>query len=349
MKKKYKDVRPEKTGWRDIELERLLQAHGIEQPDSFLVTEYDYGKSVAIIEYKDISSDPTPDKRLINYCDMRKNKEYYFTVLFDYEKKNSKFRIKKFIVYSGNSYASDFIESTYSRKSPIEMNELEFIDFLYKIRNNTTSKYYKQAVENYEDWFHVDLTFEQSKNIISSRHRSYAYDVPAADIDSIVCDDNNVPYLFVEYKANHNYGSRTDNGHNHFIAKNISFEKKALSNEAKKKLYNKALIDLGDGCKTSIPVIAVEYNLENKIFSLYAYNETAKRLALGSMYQEEYFKYIKEPSNFSEKEKVKPSHQRICPICGSKLEIAKGKYGEFYGCSAFRTTKCRYTENCKKA
>jgi len=73
---KYKDVRPERTGWRDLKLEALLKEHKMEQPDSFLVTEYNYGKSVAIIEYKDISAEVKPDERLINYCSLRKNKEY---------------------------------------------------------------------------------------------------------------------------------------------------------------------------------------------------------------------------------------------------------------------------------
>lgn len=33
----------------------------------------------------------------------------------------------------------------------------------------------------------------------------------------------------------------------------------------------------------------------------------------------------------------------ICPDCNNKLEIKKGKYGEFVGCSNF--PKCRFTFN----
>jgi len=32
-----------------------------------------------------------------------------------------------------------------------------------------------------------------------------------------------------------------------------------------------------------------------------------------------------------------------CPLCGAPLVRRKGQYGEFYGCSAYRETGCRYT------
>ena len=129
-----KEVRPERTGWRDEALDALLKQHGMEQPDAFLVTEYNYGKSVAIIEYKDIHANPKPDSRLINYCKQRKNKEYYFVILFDYEKKGNLYRITKFLIYAGNTNASKFLKERYSGDSPIVLTELQFIKFLYEIR-----------------------------------------------------------------------------------------------------------------------------------------------------------------------------------------------------------------------
>lgn len=43
------------------------------------------------------------------------------------------------------------------------------------------------------------------------------------------------------------------------------------------------------------------------------------------------------------KEKVVHA-EKVCPRCGSELRRRNGRYGEFFGCSAFPS--CRYTENC---
>lgn len=360
MKETYKEVRKERTGWRDNKLDELLVKHGMEQPNSFLVTEYNYGKSVAVIEYKHISWDSSPDQRLINYCDLRKNREYYFIILFDYEKLKTKptYRMKNFVIRPGNASATEFLKLHYSDQAQVTLTELEFILFLYKIRDNESSKYYKQAVIEYQEWFDLELryspTYDISKNVISARHRTYAYDVPAADIDCIVCDKENVPYLFIEYKANHNFKSSIDHGHNHFISINMSSATNSLNEKAKTKLWNQALIDLGDGCHTPIPVMAVEYNLENKIFSLYAFNTHANDIVtLGTMSQEEYFKYIKEPSNFIKKKaKVKTAKTTksdlTCPRCNKELELKNGKNGKFYGCTGFKINSCRYTKDYKE-
>lgn len=36
-----------------------------------------------------------------------------------------------------------------------------------------------------------------------------------------------------------------------------------------------------------------------------------------------------------------------CPECGGYLVKKKGPYGEFYGCSNYRTTGCKYTRKIK--
>lgn len=339
-----KEVRQERTGWRDKKLDELLKTNHIEQPNSFLVTEYNYGKSVAMIEYKHISESHEINPVLLNYCNGRLNQEYYFIVLFDYEKKNEKYKMNYFCIYPGNSNAVHFIEKYYKITVPC-LNEQEYIKFLYQIRNNVSSPYYQKAMETYEEWFDFEpyhsssseiSASDISKSLISQRHRTYAYDVPAADIDCIVYSKKNNPYLFIEYKANHNYGRPIDRGHNHFIHVNVDQETRSLSKEGNKRLWNKALIDLGDNCKNKIPVILVEYNLEHNIFSIYAMNQTAKEIVrLVDMKQDEYFKYIKDPSNFINKK---------CPLCGHKLELKKGIYGKFYGCSGFKVNHCRYTE-----
>lgn len=350
-----KEVREERTGWRDNKLDAVLVKNRMTQTNSFLVTEYNYGKSVAMIEYKIIGSSIEADERLMKYCDARKNKEFYFVILYDYESMGNMYRITKFIIYPKNKYAIDKYGN-----NPIEVNELGFIDFLYEIRENTSSKYREKAHQEYADWFELNVTFDIDKQVISKRHRSYAYDVPAADIDSMVCDDENNTYLFVEYKENNNFGKSKNNGHNSFVYNNISQKTLSLSEEKSKALNNKAIADLGDGCKEPIPVLAVEYNLEHDIFSLYAFNECAKKnVRLGTMTKEEYFNYIKDPKNFkkedvsmtssgTELDKAELNTEQlighVCPKCGKKLELKTGIYGKFYGCTGFKTNRCRYTE-----
>lgn len=351
----FKEVRTERTGWRDSNLDTELAEHGLTQTNSFLVTEYNYGKSVAIIEYKRIGSNTeAADERLIKYCDARKNKEFYFVILYDYESEGIMYHITKFIIYPKNRHAIEKYGS-----NPIEVNELGFIDFLYEIRENTSSKYREKAHQEYAEWFELNVTFDIDKQVISKRHRSYAYDVPAADIDSMVCDNENNTYLFVEYKENNNFGKSKNNGHNSFVYNNISQKTLSLSEEKSRALNNKAIADLGDGCKEPIPVLAVEYNLEHNIFSLYAFNGCAKEnVHLGTMTKGEYFNYIKEPKNFRKKDaNIIPKSEfdktelnsellngRTCPKCGKKLELKTGIYGKFYGCSGFKINGCRYTQ-----
>ena len=40
--------------------------------------------------------------------------------------------------------------------------------------------------------------------------------------------------------------------------------------------------------------------------------------------------------------------QYTCPQCGGKLVRRKGQYGEFYGCSNYRTNGCKYIRNIVK-
>ncbi|MGN0771741.1 MAG: NERD domain-containing protein [Christensenellales bacterium] len=58
---------------------------------------------------------------------------------------------------------------------------------------------------------------------------------------------------------------------------------------------------------------------------------------------------IKSNSNLSEREHIKNIKKMqdrlavgICPRCGGKLVVRKGKYGEFYGCSNY--PKCKFTK-----
>lgn len=339
MGEALKSVRAERTGWRDSEFDHLLMKYNISQPDSFFVTEYNYGKSVAMIEYKTMGSDTSPNDAIINYTNLRSNHEFYFIVLYDYIKNHDSYCIQKFLIYPSNKAAIEKYGDV-----PIEMNEKEYISFLYDIRDNNKSPYKEKALSEYEPWFQMDSCFEEDKQVISHRHRHYAYDVPAADVDGFMVDKDNIPYLFIEYKANWNVNTDKHHGHNHFIDANMNHDTYKMLDGRKKVLFNKAISDLGDGCKEKIPVIAVEYNLENKIFSLYAFNDTAaETVKLGKMYEEEYFKYICNPDNFRKKNQEQKS-ETICPLCGGKLEKKSGRYGAFLGCDNYRTSGWKYTK-----
>lgn len=324
---KLLEIRQERTNWRDKKLEKLLRSNGIWQPDSFLVTEYNYGKSVAIIDYQYGENKAIPDSRILSYTRLRSNQIYYFIVKFDYILNGCICRMSNFTIYPSNEVAY----RDYGKQSFI-LNEKDFIVFLYKIRNNIKSPYMELALQNYKGEFLLTNNHSSPNQIISHRHRTYAYDVPAADIDSVLFNGN-IPYLFIEYKA------RRNNDHNYFIEHNMDLDKFVLKEKAKKNLYNKAIADLGDGCKNPIPVIAVEYDLEKDIFTLYAFNDIAKdTVQLGSKNKDEYFKYICNHDNFHKK-----TH-KICPVCGGKLILKKGIYGSFLGCENFSTYGCRYTE-----
>jgi len=40
--------------------------------------------------------------------------------------------------------------------------------------------------------------------------------------------------------------------------------------------------------------------------------------------------------------------QFSCPVCGGQLRKKSGPYGEFLGCSNYKTTRCKYTRTLKE-
>ena len=41
--------------------------------------------------------------------------------------------------------------------------------------------------------------------------------------------------------------------------------------------------------------------------------------------------------------------QYACPLCGGRLVRRSGPYGEFFGCSNYKTSGCRYIRNIGKS
>lgn len=265
----FKDVRHERTGWRDTKLIKLHEANKIHMYD-FLVNEYDNGKSVAIINYVRKGTYSGPDWTIIRYCLMRKNKEPYFTVEYDYEFSEDRPIMKGFVVHPENYYAKELYDTK-------EMSELDFIQFLYEIRNRSCTKeeaniLLKNGSKPFSKEYYTD------SDVISFKHRQYGWDVPCVDIDCLLSKGSN-PYLFIEYKqerSDFTIGTR---------------------------LSDIGISDLGQ-CRKEIPVLLVRYNLNGPGTFIIddAFNETGKTIVASwkntPMESEDYFKYILDPSNF---------------------------------------------------
>jgi len=55
--------------------------------------------------------------------------------------------------------------------------------------------------------------------------------------------------------------------------------------------------------------------------------------------------FIKSLSKKVEVAKVVKQDTKECPKCGSELKERDGKFGKFYGCSAY--PKCKYTQKAE--
>lgn len=265
----YGTVRAERTGWRDTKLIKLHEANKIRMYD-FLVNEYDNGKSVAIINYVRKGQYSGPDWTIIRYCLMRKNKEPYFTVEYDYEITGEEVLMKEFIIHPENYYAKQI----YDEK---QIDEITFIKFLYHIRNRICTKEEAEILSKKANKAFTKKKYTDS-DVMSFKHRQYGWDVPCVDIDCLLSKGSN-PYLFIEYKQ-----------------ENSNFK-------IEKRLFDTGIGDLGH-CKKEIPVLLVRYNLNGSGTFLIddAFNETGKTIAAAwkntPMESDDYFKYILNPSNF---------------------------------------------------
>ena len=125
-----KTVRPERTGWRDENLSARHRRWGWDCPAvdiDFLLIEYDHGKAVALVEYKHEKALP------------QKASHPSYRALIDL---SSKATIPFFVA----RYADDFswwkiIPLNRQAKKVLpertEMNERQWVTFLYKIRGST--------------------------------------------------------------------------------------------------------------------------------------------------------------------------------------------------------------------
>ena len=122
------EVRKERTGWRDEELSRRHRMWGWDCPAldiDFLLLEYDKGKPVAIIEYKNENAAPQypnhPSYRALIDLGNRANIP---VIAFRYATDFSKFTVTPL-----NRLAFNFVQT---KKK--EMNEENYLKLLYQMR-----------------------------------------------------------------------------------------------------------------------------------------------------------------------------------------------------------------------
>ena len=122
------EVRPERTGWRDEKLSRRHRMWGWDCPAvdiDFLLLEYDTGKAVALIEYKNENAAPQypnhPSYRALVDLGNRAN----IPVLACRYATD----FSNFVVTPLNKFAESFV-----RQSKVKMTESKYISLLYKMR-----------------------------------------------------------------------------------------------------------------------------------------------------------------------------------------------------------------------
>lgn len=264
------EVRDERSAWRDDALDKLLNDKKI-KTYGFLVSEYNYGKSCAMINYipPEDGEHIETDKSIYNYCSMRARSLPYFTAIYHYELISEGrednivgFRIPTYTVYGHNKAAIKFLSSNFATVedkglAKTILSERDFITFLYKIRKmEERSIYYKQALIEAGKLLLFSQPMKREdikpKSLISLRHRKYKWDTPCVDVDCMVCNDHGIPKFFIEFKRKDKFIIEDNNA-------------------------SKAIADLGDGCSVQIPVLLCCYNLNKGSFNINSgFNDAAK-------------------------------------------------------------------------
>ena len=126
-----KSVMPEKLGYRDMDISLRHREWGYQCPAvdiDFLMCEYSFGQTVAIIEYKhhnikQINPDNPSFKVIKNLADQRYTPIPFFVVMYWRD-------IWAFKVHPMNLKARVFVEA------PTMMTEYDYVSLLYKMRRN---------------------------------------------------------------------------------------------------------------------------------------------------------------------------------------------------------------------
>jgi hypothetical protein len=180
-----RQVRPERTGWRDDALARLHQAYGCGHAGSDLVglfLEYDNGLPVALIEYRPDDTpflvESHPAIQAVRAVAERAAVPFFIV--------RHCVGLMRFTVTSiGDPATADRI-----------MTEAEFVTFLYALRRRTV------PADVMSDIAESEYVPAGAACPISGRRRLYGYDVPAVDLDLVVMShDRGLPAGLFEYKC----------------------------------------------------------------------------------------------------------------------------------------------------
>jgi len=197
-----REVRKERTDWRDSKLDKIHNLFGYECPCEnveFLMIEYDQGTPVALVDYRlkgRVNSEPS--KSVIELCKNR-NFEIPFIVV-NYEILNK--QMTNIDILCCNSSAINVI----GNKTGI--TEKDYVKIMYSIREKIVPGRTQQGVALANSLSNTlpDATENWEGEILSHRHRDWGWDCPVVDIDFIVVN-NGKPVAIVEYKNRQSFSS----------------------------------------------------------------------------------------------------------------------------------------------
>lgn len=125
-------VLTEKTGWRDLSLSRRHREWGVDCPatDIDCLVEIARGIPVAIIEYKSWNADLSASMQSTRSLELLAERARIAFFLVRYLKRDG---LWLFSVEMASGRGSETLHPRATR-FPIELNELEFVKFLYRLR-----------------------------------------------------------------------------------------------------------------------------------------------------------------------------------------------------------------------
>lgn len=167
-----------------------------------------------------------------------------------------------------------------------------------------TKNYKGGIIGNEFDEYWKQVIYKSKKNMINPIRQNYGHVQGLKEIIGDLNEVNYIPIVAFTTKADLKVKAKTDVVYTMNLVKTIKkYNKQTLSDSIKNQIYSKL---------TSLSID----NKENKKAHV---EQIQNKLS-------------------DNKKKI---HKDICPRCGGKLLLRKGKYGQFKGCSNY--PKCRFT------
>ena len=242
-----KEVRVERTDWRDSKLGYIHKEYNFECPCDnveFLMLEYDQSTPVALVDYRLQGRLKAGCSKAVTYICKNREKELPYLIC------EYKISDQKTIEYVNMIPCNSSAVEKFGQQR--KMSEKEFVKLLYKCREHIVSGRTRQGIELAESLSPELRSVKENweGEILSHRHRDWGWDCPVVDLDFVVSSDKKVLGI-VEYKHNRSFASP-----------------KAFKNHP----TGRALCDLGNSLSERIPVLFVYYDDDFQHFRIYPLN-----------------------------------------------------------------------------